>query len=151
MAAGDVLFFNEFGLELGKETHQLVSDTFKLAIVDDTITPAVDDTTPTYSDYSANEVSGTNYPAGGITITSQTWTLVSGVPTFDFANITIAQSGSGFSDGYWGILYNTSSGSGEAVLFIDLGGPVGNVSEPLYINVHPTAMFQLKKAASVAA
>jgi len=149
MAAGDVYVFNEFALDCGKAVHDLTADTLRLGIVDNTITPAVDDTSPTWGDYSANEVSGTNYTAGGMTLSGVTWTLVGGVPTLDFTNVTISYSASGFNDGYWGILYNDDAASDQAILAVDLGGPVGNDVEDLLINVHATAMLQMPRAASV--
>ena len=82
MARGDVTMFDEFLLELGKETHNLTSDTLKLGIVDNTITPLATQTTPTWSDFSTNEVATTgNYTANGETLTTVTWTLISGIPT----------------------------------------------------------------------
>lgn len=47
MSKGDVIVFQETMLELGKSTIDFSSDTFKLGIVDATITPAVDQTSPT--------------------------------------------------------------------------------------------------------
>ena len=39
MAEGAVTIFNEFRLELGKETHNLSSDTIKLGLVTSAVTP----------------------------------------------------------------------------------------------------------------
>jgi len=125
MARGSVVLFNEFMLEIGKEVHDLSSDTFKLGIVDDTITPEADDGTPRWSDYVANEVATTgNYTADGETLTTVTFTLVSDVATLAADDVDITIHGSGFLDGYWGILYNDSADNDEAIGFVDLGGPV---------------------------
>jgi len=150
MAAGAHVIFNAFWGRLGEGEYDIASDTFKLGIVDDTITPLITDTTPTWSDYSANEVSGTGYTTGGETLTTVTWTeSPAGVWTMDSDNIVIAYNVAGFGDGYWGILYDDTHGSGEAFSFIDLGGPVGNDSEALQINVPALGWFSLQRLATV--
>jgi hypothetical protein len=137
MAQGDVVVFDATFGRIGEGEYDLPADTFKIGIVDDTITPTAADTTPTWGDYSTNEVSGTNYPTGGVTLTSVTYTGSSGTWTFDSGNVNLAQSGTGFADGYWGILYDDTHASDEALLFIDLGGPAGNTVEAFQI-IAPT-------------
>lgn len=145
MAAGDFVIFDQFWEELGKGTHNLSSNTLKLGIVDDTITPARDDTTPTWGDYSTNEVSGTNYTTGGLTLTTKTWAQTDGVAVLDSDNFTVSYSASGFNDGYWGILYDDGATSDEAIGYINLGGPVGNDSEDLQINVPTIGWVTLQR------
>jgi len=55
-----------------------------------------------------NEVTGTNYTAGGATLTSPTLTETGGVVTFDAANITWAQSATGFSTARYAIIYKST-------------------------------------------
>lgn len=126
MAQGDLIVFEEFVDQLGKKTHNFSSDTLKVGIIDNTITPTAADATPTWSDYSSNEVgTGGGYTANGITLTGVTWTETDGVATLDdTGNISLAQNASGFTDGYWGIIYNDTDASDTAIAFIDLGGPV---------------------------
>lgn len=135
MAQGDVTLFEEFVDQLGEEIHNFSSDTLKLGIIDNTVTPTASDATPAWSDYSANEVStGGGYPADGISLTGVTWTEVAGTATLDdTGNISLSQNASGFTDGYWGILYNASSAGGNAIAFIDLGGPASEQSGPITI------------------
>jgi hypothetical protein len=135
MARGDLTLFEEFADNIGKEIHNFASDTLKLGIVDDTITPTAADATPTWSDYSANEVSTAGgYTADGETLASVTYTETDGVATLDAANVSLAQNGSGFTDAYWGILYNSSAAGGNAIGFVDLGGPVSEQAGPAAIN-----------------
>jgi hypothetical protein len=149
MARGDFRVFNAFWGRVGEGEYDLASDGFKLGIVDDTITPTLADTTPTWSDYSTNEVSGTNYTAGGISLTSVTWTEVTaGVWMLDSANMTVTYSASGFGDGYWGILYDDTHGSDEAIGFLDLGGPTGNDAEDLDINVPTEGWLRIQRKAA---
>ena len=130
MARNDWVTFQEFAKDLGDKTHALASDTLKLGIVDATITPTANDTTPVWADYSANDVSAAGgYDADGIALTGVTWTEAAGVATLDdTANVTLAQNVAGFSDGYWGILYNDTAATDECIGFLDLGGPVSEVA-----------------------
>lgn len=147
MAAGDFTLFNEVVDQLGKEAHNFASDTLKLGIVDNTLTPLVNIATPTWSDYSTNEVSTAGgYPADGIALTSVTYVHSVGTSTLDAANIAISQNASGFADGYWGILYNSSNATGMAIGFIDLGGPVSEVAGPIAINWNEDGILTVAKA-----
>ena len=134
MARGDLTVFEEFSLQLGDSEHDFQSDTLKVGIVDNTITPTAGDATPTWGDYSANEVStGGGYPAGGITLTSVTYTETGGVATLDAADVSLLQNASGFTDGYWAIVYNDTNATDAAITFVDLGGPVSEVDGPITI------------------
>jgi len=135
MARGDLTTFEEYAKQIGDGEHDFQTDTLKLGIVDSTITPAAGDTTPTWTDYSANEVSTAGgYTAGGETLTSVTYTEAAGVATLDAADVVISQNASGFTDGYWGILYNDTNGTDMAVCFVDLGGPVSEVDGDITIS-----------------
>ena len=145
MAQGDFTVFDEFVLDIGKEVHELSSDTLKLGIVDDTITPTAGDATPVWGDYSGNEVSAAGgYVADGITLTGVTFTETGGTATLDdTGNISLAQDGSGFTDGYWGILYNSSAAGSNAIGFLDLGGPVSEQAGPVNINWNASGILTI--------
>lgn len=124
MAKGDVILFQETLMRMGKGEFTWPSDTLKLGIVDNTITPAADDTTPTWGDYSANEVATTgNYPANGVTLTSVTFAMASGMAKLGAADVSIGMDASGFTDGYWGIVYDDTASDDAAICAVDLGGP----------------------------
>lgn len=141
MARGDFTLFDEFALALGEEDHDFSLDTLKLGLVDDTITPTAADATPTWADYSANEVATTGgYTTNGETLTNVSFTEVDGVATLDADNISLEQNGSGFTDAYWGILYNDDSND-AAIGFIDLDGPVSEQAGPIAINWNATGIL----------
>ena len=143
MARGVFTLFQVFVADLGNAEHNLGSDTFKLGIVDDTITPTAADTTPAWGDYSANEVSADgNYTTGGVTI-PVSWGQTSGVGTFNdnSGDISWSLDASGFTNGYWGILYNDTNASDLAIGFLDLGGPVSEVSGPISITWNGSGIF----------
>ncbi len=125
MPRGSATLFNETLLAMGRGEMLLHSDTLKMVIVDDTITPTAADATPTYSDYSANEVSAAgNYITGGITMTTVTYTLISDIATLKADDVNILEHASGFLDGYWGIIIDTTASGSPAIGFIEMLGPV---------------------------
>lgn len=134
MARNDLTVFEEFSKQIGDGEHDFQTDVLKLGIVDSTITPTAGDTTPTWSDYSTNEVAtGGGYVADGLTLASVTYTETGGVATLDAADISIVQNASGFVDGYWCIIYNDTNATDTAICFLDLGGPVSEVAGPITI------------------
>ena len=127
MARGDVTMFNEAGWDAWKGVHDLSSDTLKLGIIDDTTPPTAADATPRWGDYSPNEVATTgNYTAGGETLTTVTFTMVSGIPTLAADDVNITSHASGFTDGSYGILYNDDATNDEAIGFVEMEDAEGN-------------------------
>lgn len=132
MATGTAVLFAEAQMDAWTGAHVLGTDTLKIAIVNNTAPPTVNDTSPQWSDYSANEVSTSgNYPAGGVTLTSVSFDMTSNVATLTAADILIAISATGFTDGYWAILVNASASNLECIGFWDLGGPVSEQAGPV--------------------
>lgn len=125
MATGTVKWFDQALLDLGEKVHDLSSDTFKLGIVTG-VTPAHTTADPRWgsggtTNYSSSQVAtgGTSY-TGPQTLASVTWTIVSNVPTFRAANITLNQDASGFTNGGYGIIYNDTDSGKRAIGFIEL-------------------------------
>jgi hypothetical protein len=144
MARGDLTVFEELAKTVGEKKIDFTNDTFRVALVDNSLTPTASDATPTWSDYSANEVSGTGYAANGAALTGQTWTEAAGVATFDdTANVSWSQNASGFTDAYYAILYSDTSSNDDAVCFIDMGGPVSLVDGDISITWGASGIFTL--------
>jgi hypothetical protein len=144
MARGDLTVFEEFALTIGEKKIAFGVDDFKVALIDDTAAPTAADATPTWSDYSANEVSGTNYTAGGYTLTGDSWTEAGGVATFDdTGNVTWSQHASGPTDIYWGILYSDTSSNDDCICFIDMGGPISLVDGDISITWNASGIFTI--------
>lgn len=150
MARGDFTLFNELSVSLAEKKINLETDTIKLALIDDTITPTANDTDPQWGagsgvDYDANEVgTGGGYSAGGLACANPAFTRSAGVGTFDADDpATIAQNGSGFTDAYWGILYSDTATNKEAIGFLDLGGPVSEQAGPIDINWNASGIFTI--------
>lgn len=85
-----------FGLSLEKALIDTLgksweSETNKIALVSDSATPNFD-TMDFWDDLSANEVTGTNWAAGGVALTGTEITLSGGVLTFDATDVSVAST-----------------------------------------------------------
>lgn len=140
MATGDLVIFDEAVLALMGTVHDLDNDVIKVALIDNSVTAAVDDTTPTLGDY--NQVVGAGYTAGGDTMTVVPLSEVGGVVTYDFStDASWAQNGSGFTDAYQLLCYNSTTAGDEALFFVDLGGPVSSQSGPVTVTWNVNGIF----------
>lgn len=123
-----------------------ISGTLKCAIVTSAYTPD-QNLHDFWDDASANEVSGTNYTAGGNACASPTWTGPdgSGVLTFDASDpATWSQSGSGFSNGRRAILYyDTGVGSTSRLVGYsnDFGADSGNVAGDFTVTLNASGIY----------
>lgn len=136
MARGDVKWFAQALHDLGSKIHDLSSDDIRMGVVNNSTTPAVSTAAPHWggsgtTNFATNQVGlGTGY-AGPIALT-ETWALTAAGADFRLTDVTIAQDeGGGFTTGYWGIIYNNTDANKRALAYVDLGGPVGNVSGPI--------------------
>ena len=122
---------------------------FKIAIITSTLAPD-QNLHDFWSDLSANEVSGTNYTAGGnlCATPSITGPDAAGLCTFDAADpATWPQSASGFSNGRYAILYR-DSGTGstsELVAYEDFVTDKGNVAGDFSITLDAAGIFTLPR------
>lgn len=154
MARGDLTVFNEFTVSLGEKKINLETDTIKLALIDDTVTPVVTATAPQWGagsdqDYDDNEVgTGGGYSAGGFTISGPELVRSGAVATFDDddSNLSLAQNASGFENAYWGILYSDTATNKDCIAFIDLGGPVSEVAGPIAINFNASGILTITRS-----
>lgn len=116
----------------------LDTDVLKLALIDAVYSPAAA-TDTIFSGISANEVTGTNYTAGGDTASGQTVTLAGGVVTFDIADNTWAQHAAGFADARYVVLY--ASVSGRLICYHDFVTDKGNVAGPFTVEMDALGVF----------
>ena len=144
MAQGSLTVFEEFRLYIGDGSHDLVNDSFKIALI--TTIPTAAAATPDLADFT--EVTGTNYTAGGES-TAVTYTEVGGVATFDVADVSWTQNGAGPTDIKGGLLYNTThAGTNDAVAFIDMTvdsgtTPISLVDGDISIAINASGIFTL--------
>jgi hypothetical protein len=134
---GTCKLFQYTMLRIAEGEVDLSSDVLKLAIIDDTLVPAPDDTTPTWATYSANEVTDAgNYTADGEALTTIVSAMVAGVYTLTADDVNLAIHASGFLDGAYGILVDVTA-SNAALGFVqlddDAGVPVSEQAGPVDI------------------
>ena len=103
-----------FKSEILQEGHQLATDTIKIALF--TSTASLDATTTAYS--SSNEVTGTGYTAGGVTLTSTTVSTSGTTAYFDAAD----PSWTSASFTARGALIYNDTNSDKAIAVLDFGG-----------------------------
>ena len=98
-------------------------------------------------DLGANEVSGSNYAAGGNTLATPVVTLSgAGLVTVDFDNPAAwSQHASGFSNGRRAIIYVARGGASSADELIgysdDFGADKGNVDGDFSVTVNASGLF----------
>lgn len=142
MAAGDITIFEE-AKALILDGGWNPTDTIKCAILDNTATPTASTATPNISDFTQVGTGGT-YVAGGTSL--GTWadmvTESGGTVTIDSAtNPSWAQHASNDTDAYWALVYN--SVTGDALAFIDLGGPVDMSAGSLTVTWNASGLITL--------
>ena len=127
---------NSFKQELLGGTHDLDTDTLKIALIKDSPTGTYGAATTNYSDVTGNsdEATGTNYTAGGQSLDSAAISLSGSTAFVDFADevftdLTISADGA--------IIYNSSQGN-KAIAVFDFGGTVTSTSGDFTV-VFPTA------------
>ncbi len=147
MARGDVHLFASFDHKAKSGTSfNLASDTLKLGIVSHATVPTIGTTDPRWgsggtTDFSANEVAHATAYASPITLASVTFLRSGAVVTLDAADVTVALDAAGFTNGYWGIIYDDTVAGKYAVGYVDLGGPVSIVGGPLNLVWNASGIF----------
>ena len=154
MARGDLTVFNEFVVSLAEKKINLETDTIKLALITNGVTPTADDATPYWGagsgvDYDTNEVATAGgYSAGGFTVPGPVFTRTVAVGKFDDdgSNIALVQNVSGFANAYYGILYSDTATNKECIAFLDLGGPVSEAAGPISIAWNNSGILTITRA-----
>jgi hypothetical protein len=141
MATGTVKWFAQGLLDLGNKIHDMDGDDWRLGIVTTTTTPSITTAAPHWggtgtTNFATNQVAtGTAY-TGPIALTTESWTIVTGVPTWRADIVTIAQDAGGFTNGAWGIIYNNTDANKRAIAYIELsaGGTLSLVAGSVTID-----------------
>lgn len=118
---------------LANSVFDLDTDTIKVSAHTNTYAPN-QDTNEFFSD-ATNEVTGTNYTAGGATLGTVTVTRSTGTVTFDAADVVWTQSGAGFSTARKFVVYRSTGVGATSKLYsvVTADADVGNVTGDLTI------------------
>ncbi len=130
MAAGDVVFFDQWLVDVQEGVHNMETDVIKVGFTDGTTTPAATTSDPRWgaggtTNFSSEEVTpGGNYSAGGPTIANNSVTLTGGAGVFDGDDISVLQNASNPTNARWGIIYNDTAAGKNALGFVDYGASI---------------------------
>lgn len=127
---------------LANAVFDLDTDTMKVSAHTNTYTPNQD--THDFFDDVTNEVTGTNYTAGGATLASVTVGRTSGTVTFDAADVVWTQSGAGFSNARKFVVYKSTGTASTSRLFsvVTADADVGNVTGDLTLQWNASGIAQ---------
>ena len=128
----------------GVDTVDFDTDTLKIALITSTLAPNAD-THDFWNDLSTNEVSGTNYTAGGEALTTKAVTEAAGTVTFDSDDVSWTQNAAGFSNARYAVLYKDTGtpATSPLILWLDFGADKGNTAGNLSIQMAGTGLFTL--------
>lgn len=103
------------------------TDTIKVMLCTSTYVPSA--TAHATKSSVTNEVTGTNYTAGGKTLTSPTVVDATGTITFDAADVTWTASDTGFTNARYAVIYKDTGTAATSTLiaYIDFGADKTNV------------------------
>ncbi len=124
--------------------HDAAGTTIKIMLATNTYTP--DRAAHDFKDDVTNEVSGTNYTAGGNAIANKTVTVAGNVVKWDADDpATWSQSGSGFSNARKAIMYKDTGtpGTSPLIAYYDFGSDKGNVSGDLTLQLDAAGIATL--------
>jgi hypothetical protein len=125
MATGDIKWFQQGLLDLGNKIHNLSSDVLLLGIVTSAVAPSMATAAPHWggtgtTNFLTNQVGTGGGYTGPITLVGVSWSNVAGVLTLRATDPVIAQNASGFSNGAYGIIYNSTDANKRALGYVEL-------------------------------
>jgi hypothetical protein len=131
----DVLDTTQLALDLDLETH-------KGALFSNSITPNfTTDTAFGVSPYDANEITGTNWAAGGVALTGTTVTGASGTLTFDANDVSVASTTLTNARGY--LLYADALAGNNAIVLVNFGADYSTSNGTFAITWNASGIFTL--------
>jgi hypothetical protein len=129
----DVLDTTQLALDLDLETH-------KGALFSNTITPNfTTDTAFGVSPYDANEVTGTNWAAGGVALAGTSVAASSGTLVFDATDVSVATTTITNARGY--LLYADALAGNNAIVLVNFGADYSTVAGTFAITWNASGIF----------
>jgi hypothetical protein len=122
----------------------LEGDTIKIMLVTSSYTPDAANH-DFIDDANGNEVSGTNYTAGGEDLANDSVTESGGTVTYDADDVTWSQSASGFSNARIAIAYKDTGtpSTSPLIAYNDFGSDKGNVDGDLTLEMDTDGILEL--------
>ena len=144
MARGDLTVFNVAKAKM-LDGDWASTDHFYCGICTNATPPTSATASATFGVFTEVSTAGT-YSAGGTDLgtLADLVTQNNGTMTFDSStNPTWAQNASNDTDAYWAIVYNYTDAAKDALLFVDLGGPVDMTAGDLTITWNGSGLFTI--------
>ena len=120
------------------------TDAIKIMLVDSTRAPvqATDTDMATIDD---NEVTGTNYTAGGTTLANASAALATGTVKLDGDDQVYSQSGTGFADARYAVAYkdNSNPATDIPIAYANFGADKGNVAGDLTLQMDAAGLIAI--------
>lgn len=124
---------NTIVLDLGAETH-------KIALFNNTITPNFNtDTAYSVAPYNANEVTGTNWAAGGVALTGTTFTVAGVGLMFDASDVSVATTT--LANAHGGLIYADVLAGNNAIGLINFGADYSTTAGTFTITWNANGVF----------
>lgn len=129
----DVLDTTQLALDLDLETH-------KGALFNNSVTPNfTTDSAFGVAPYDANEVTGTNWPAGGVALTGTTFTGAAGTATFDATDVSVASTT--ISNARCYLLYADALAGNNAIVLVNFGADYSTSNGTFAVTWHASGIF----------
>lgn len=113
------VIYNRFLANLSNKIVDLEADDIKCAILDNTHVADKDD--DVWTDVSGDEVSGTNYPAGGSSLTTKSVTQDDANDRMDYDADNVTFANVTFTNGRFAVLYDATLGTDDLIAVFDFG------------------------------
>lgn len=134
--------YSAFGLYLGQGAIDFDNDTFKVGLLTSSYSPA-QNTDTKWSDISGDEASGTGYTAGGVAVSSISWSRSSNVITLDFADVSWENSS---ITARYGALYDDTHTDDPLIVCLDLGSELTSSSGTFAVQFNASGILTVTVA-----
>lgn len=149
MAAGNWIMFDSAKEFIADGTIDLDSDTFKVALFTNALTPNRS-TQSELADLSNEVANGNGYATGGVALTGVTWGQTGGVATFDANDPSWTASGASIGPFRIAVIYSDTSVGDKLLCYCVLDSADITISDgaTFEIRLHANGIFQLSDATS---
>lgn len=152
MAAGDIVFFDQWLVDVQEKIHNQETDSIKVGLITNAVTPLATTADPRWgaggsTNFATSQVTpGGNYADGGPAAANPTVTLTGGAGVFDADDIAIAQDAGNPDDARWGIIYNDTATGKNAIGFVDLGAVIDLTAGDFSITWNASGISSMNQA-----
>jgi hypothetical protein len=147
MAQGDVVFFQQFLVDVLEGVHNLETNTINLGLTDGTTTPTEATADPRWgtggtTNFSAEECTTGGAYTGPVALANPAVSWNNSRAEIDWDDpATWSQNASSPTDATWGIIYNDTAAGKQCIGYVDLGGAFNMTTGDLTITFGTPAAY----------